>query len=157
MTKRKDVEVSAAELAHWLRISAQAVNENARKGVVERAPARGKYLLQASVRGYIRAMKAAAVGRENPTTTERTRLLKIQADSIETKFRALDAKLISASSSAATWSKIRRRVREQLLKLPDRIEARLPGRFALHDIGEIRKEALRALSPLLEDGEPNNT
>jgi len=154
MTKTKDVEVTASELATWIGVGTPAIQEYARQGAAVRAPTRGKFFLRESVRGYIAHMSKVAVERENPTTTERTRLLKAEADSVENKVRALDKKLVSASSVAATWDEIKRSGRAALLGLPERIDARLPGRLTRHHLDTIRKEVLLALSPFDADGKP---
>jgi phage terminase Nu1 subunit (DNA packaging protein) len=149
--KTKDMEVAASVLASWIGISVPAVSEYARNGVIPRAAVRGRYPLLKAVQAYIRHMKAAAAGRENPTAAERTRLLKAQADSVEKKVKALDKKLVSAADVAATWLDIKRSGRAKMLELPGRIAKRLPGRLSEHDLDVITKEVLLALKPFDDD------
>jgi len=159
MTKTKDTEVTAAVLATRLGIGIPAVNEYARKGVTVRAATRGRFFLRKSVRAYLAHLGKVAVERENPTTAERTRLLRIEADGVEHKVKVLRAKLLPASSVAATWLDMRHSIRAKLLELPGRIDKRLPGRLTPHDLDVITNEALLALRPLDVDdpkGAPGN-
>src|SRR5699024_9229532 len=83
-----DLPVSAAVLAEWLGISAQAVNKHARDGVLHRSEA-GTYDLRASVLAYCRHIREVAAGRggseQMNLTAERARLAREQADSYELK------------------------------------------------------------------------
>jgi phage terminase Nu1 subunit (DNA packaging protein) len=156
MTKTKDIEieVSAGELANWLGIGTQSVAGYARTDVVVRAATRGKFFLRESVRGYIAHMAKVAVERENPTTTERLRLLRAEATSIENKLKALRDRLISVSKAARDWRHIQITVRAKVLELPERVSKRLPpGRLAPHDLAAIRREALLCLVPLADEPE----
>jgi phage terminase Nu1 subunit (DNA packaging protein) len=151
MTKPKDVEVTALVLAEWIGVGTPAVNDYGRRGVTVRAPTRGKFFLKESVGGYLAHMGKVAVERENPTTAERTRLLRTEADGVEHKVKALQARLLPASSVAATWLDMKHSIRAKLLELPGRIDRRLQGRLSKHDLDVIEREVLLALKPL-EDG-----
>jgi len=149
--KTTDAAVTASELAGWIGVSVSVLGQYARKGIAARAPERGRYLLRKTVRAYADHLRAAAVGRENPTAAERTRLLKTQADSVEKKVRDLDKKLVSAADVAATWLDIKRSGRAKMLELPGRIAKRLPGRLSEHDLNVIESKVLLALRPFDDD------
>jgi phage terminase Nu1 subunit (DNA packaging protein) len=156
--KIKDTEVTAAVLSEWLGVSVPAVSAYARKGVVARSTVRGRYKLQKSVKGYVTHMRSTAADRtDDLTTVERTRLLRIQADSAAAKATRLAGQYLDAGDVKKTWAEIKRSGREILMTIPARAKARVPH-LTEHDLAVIREEVELALRPFDEhlEGTPKN-
>jgi phage terminase Nu1 subunit (DNA packaging protein) len=142
--KPKEAVVAAGELADWLNISLKAIAGHAAAGVVVRV-GRGRYKLKESVKKYCEHSRASASGRGSATSSERTRLLKAQADLVETKSKAARGELVEASAVAEEWSGVLRFVRAGMLAVPSRAASRLPH-LSAHDISEIDLEVRSVLT-----------
>ena len=83
------------ELAAWLGISAVAVRDAARRGVLERDGRR--FALQASVQRYCAHLRRLVVERaESPAAAERARLTRAQAVLASLKAQRLGGALVAA-------------------------------------------------------------
>jgi phage terminase Nu1 subunit (DNA packaging protein) len=148
--KTRDQTTTATMLSKWLGISPQAVASNARLGVVHRAPKRGEYYLQKSIRSYCDHLRKVGTGREGDSTgRERTRLLEARAASAEAKSKKLRAGYLSTARVEQRWIDVRRRVLAILAGIPEEAARRLPN-LTPHDIGQIRDEVDLAVAPLKE-------
>jgi phage terminase Nu1 subunit (DNA packaging protein) len=80
------VDVAIEQLAGICGLSSAAVTTLARRGIMIRA-GKGKFQLEASVRSYCTHLREQAVGRKTGDTpaADRSRLVKAQAQAIETK------------------------------------------------------------------------
>jgi phage terminase Nu1 subunit (DNA packaging protein) len=117
---------TATELANMLGISSKDVATLAASGVLARDKARGTYRLQASVKNYCEILRKAATGREGPSSIARRKLLRSQADYVETR-AAIDAdELVETSAVLERWSGIFRLIRSMAMAIPSRVAARIP-------------------------------
>jgi phage terminase Nu1 subunit (DNA packaging protein) len=143
-----DRTVTATVLGKWLGVSPSSVADNARRGYVVRAPARGQYFLRESVRAYASHLRETASGRtDDPTTKEQVRLLSARADSAEAKARKLAAQYLGRDEVDNTWKSMNRRILAVLGEIPAECAKRLPHLMP-RDIGQIKDEVELALQPL---------
>lgn len=143
--------ISPVGLASLLGVSERLIRDLATEGTIVRM-GRGKYDLEASVRGYCARLRETASGRggESATqnlTAERTRLAQEQADTAALKNAQLRGELVSAVEVERQWSDVLRTVRAGLLAVPSRILQRCPHLNAQDGV-EIDLEVREALKEL---------
>lgn len=140
--------VKGAILARLLGVSEVTVSALARRGLVVKAGRRG-FDLEASVRGYCQHLREQASGRKQGDTpqTERARLAKVQADSVELRNAIRRGSLVEAEAVAMEWEGICRTVRAGMLRVPKRAAAHLPHLTA-QDVRELDAAIRDALSEL---------
>ena len=80
-------------------------------------------------------------------STERARLARLQADSVELKNARARGSLLDAEAVEREWSAILASVRAGMLAVPSRCAARLPH-LTPHDVNEIDAEVRAALIAL---------
>lgn len=148
-----DLQVTAAVLADWLGISAQAVNKHAREGVLLRC--NNRYDLKVSVAAYCAHVREVAAGRggaaQSNLTAERARLAKVQADSYELKNAVTRGELVEVADAERAWSDTLRTVRSCMLAVPSRVRQRL-GHLTIADVETIDFEVRNALTEAAGDG-----
>jgi terminase small subunit / prophage DNA-packing protein len=117
------VDVSIEQLAALLDISSTAVSTNARRGILIRSKARGKFNMEASVRNYCRHLREQAAGRKtgDVSATDRDRLAKAQREAIEQKTAMRAGKLLDAEAVENEWCGIARVIRAGILRIPRRV------------------------------------
>jgi terminase small subunit / prophage DNA-packing protein len=143
--------VSANGLGVYLGISGRAVREHAANGVLTKNE-KGRYRIPDAIIQYCAHFRDLAAGKGGTgvaaaTATERTRLLRAQADAQEAKNREAIGSMLDAGAVERTWSDIIRQSCAAVLAVPPRCQQRLPHLTA-HDINELDlelREALRAL------------
>jgi terminase small subunit / prophage DNA-packing protein len=121
------VDVSAEQLALLLDISSTAISTNARRGVLIRSKARGKFNMEASVRNYCRHLREQAAGRTagDVSASDRDRLAKAQREAIEQKIAMRAGMLLDAEAVESEWCGVCRIIRAGILRIPRRAGARL--------------------------------
>ena len=82
-------------------------------------------------------------------STERARLARLQADSVELKNARARGSLLDAEAVEREWGDILRGVRAGLLALPSRCAARLPH-LSKSDVAEIDQEVRAVLAEVGE-------
>jgi len=114
-----------------------------------------KYDVEASVRGVVKALQAAALGRSNDTklveanVQSRGRLAAAQARSVELRNMQAEGSLLPAADVEARWGEILAGVRAGMLAVPARAGMRLPHLSAF-DISEIDREVRAVLTEMSE-------
>lgn len=136
-----DKPVSSAVLGAWLGISRQAVDAQAKAGVIARS-SRG-FDLPATVRQYCEHLRATAArwggDRANDLTAERARLAREQADGHALKNAQLRGELVEVAEAEREWNDTLRSVRSCLLAVPSRVRQRL-GHLSAADVEVIDRE-----------------
>lgn len=148
------VTVTAAELGAYLDVVPRTITRLANEGHVVRA-GRGRYDLAASVRTYVKHIRAMAAGRAGDEqaglTAERARLAREQADGIALKNAITRREMLPAAEVEREWSGILRGVRSRMLAVPSRVAARIPT-LTKADVALVEHEVAAALTELA-DGE----
>jgi terminase small subunit / prophage DNA-packing protein len=157
-TTKLPTVVSAAELAGLIGVSPRSISDLAGRGIVVRAPGRSGYVLRESVRGHADHLRKLAGGRGGDAaiasqTAERARLLRLQADAIETKNALQRNALLDAGAVEKEWADMIGQSRTAVLAVPARFQQRAPHLTAW-DISELDHELREALRTLGE-GEAN--
>lgn len=116
--------VSAEILAKFLGISSTQVSSFARRGVMVRA--RKGFDLEQSVRSYCQHLREQATGRKAMTPdSDRGRLARAQAASVEQRMAQKAGKLVEADAVESAWTGIAKTIRAGVMRLPRRAGARL--------------------------------
>lgn len=143
--------VTAEMLADWLGISAVAVRDLGRRGVVIKT-GRNAFALQESIRRVLAHYRDLASDKGNPASlaeirAQRIRLAKASADHQEIKNAAARGELVPVAEVEREWSGVLRTVRAGMLAVPSRAAQRLPHLLA-HDVGVIDNEVRGVLAVL---------
>ena len=156
MTDPSDRLIDASELAAWLSVSAVAVRDAARRGVLERSG--HQFLLQASVQRYCAHLRRLVVERaESPAAAERARLTRAQVVLASLKARRLAGELVAAADVQSEWVHVMSATRARLLAVPSRI-AQTAQHLTQGDVEAIDREIREALSALADgDGKSSET
>ncbi len=117
--------VTTAELAKLLGVTSRTIRGLAERGDVERVAA-GKYDLERSVQSYTASLRAAAAGRVSPTSEQRTRLVKLQADALHRANLAAAGELVRVAEVGSEWAGLTRDMRAAVPVIVDRIRKVLP-------------------------------
>lgn len=117
--------VTTAELAKLLGVTSRTIRGLAERGDVERVAA-GKYDLERSVQSYTASLRAAAAGRVSPTSEQRARLIKLQADALHRSNVAAAGELVRVADVRTEWAGLARDMRAVVPILIDRIRKTLP-------------------------------
>jgi phage terminase Nu1 subunit (DNA packaging protein) len=148
-----DRQVDADELAAWLGVSAVAVRDHVRAGVLERSGKR--FALRPNIQKYAAHLRRLVVTRsEGPAAVERARLTRAQAALASLKARKLSGALIDAEQVRNTWLSVMASVRARLLAIPGRVQQTAPH-LSADDIAAIDREIRAALSELADGAEAN--
>lgn len=143
-----EVAVTSSVLADWLGLSARAVQQHAKDGVLPRN-AEGSFDLQTAVLAYCKHMRAVAAGRggaaQSTLTAERARLAREQADACALKNAVTRGELVEVAEAERAWADTMRQVRSCLLAVPSRVRQRL-GHLTVADVEVIDREVRDALT-----------
>ena len=134
MKEMKDQQLTGSrrQLAEMLNLSERRITDLITAGIM---PARGPsgFDLTASVRGYIDFLKTQT----GDLKTERTRCAKLKADLLDLQVKARTGKLVERAAVERQVFTLCRRLRDQFLNLPNRIDALVaaePDRHKCFDI-----------------------
>ena len=149
-----DRAVTLEELAGVFGVHKRNLQTAVDRGVLIRM-SRGKYPLGKSIRAYCEFLRETAGNRDHirvgsDLATQRERIAREQADSLEMKNAAARGELLRAADVEAEWSDILRMVRSGLLALPSRIQQRL-GHLTAHDLAVMDREIRDTLEELSDD------
>src|SRR5215204_927230 len=119
-------DVTTADLAAFLGISARAVAGLGQRGIAVKAGP-GRWRLRESVARYCDDLRRQAKGKGGEgAAAERGRLAAAQADLVALKVARQRGELLDAKAVEAEWTDVLRTVRSGLLAVPSRVGARLP-------------------------------
>jgi len=145
------VTLSLANLSKLLDVTPRRVQQLAKDGVIP-APERGKYELIGSVQGYVKFLRARAVGVElgsEAFTQERARKTKAAADMAEIELARMRGTYLHVEEVRMAWTAIVQNVKTRLLVIPSKLGARLlTVKTALAVEEALRDEITEALSEL---------
>jgi phage terminase Nu1 subunit (DNA packaging protein) len=141
-----DDTVSSTELQQLLQVNSGMLATLARDGTVQRAKARGWYLLGPSVQGYVKKLREDAYGRGDSKAREaRTDLGRAQAKLAQLKADQLAGRLVEAAEVEKTWTLKLRALRGRVLSIGDRLH-----HLATRDHALLVRELRAALTELAE-------
>ncbi|MFT4913333.1 MAG: phage terminase Nu1 subunit (DNA packaging protein) [Brevundimonas sp.] len=144
--------VTEAHLADLLGLTSRRVRDLVSDGVIPKA-APGRFDARLATRAYcewLRDKASKGRGSQDPAyREERTRLAKQQADKAELANAAQRRELLPAAEVLNAWSLILRNVRAEIMAVPSRVQAKLPG-LSRTDVAEIDREIRDALILLSE-------
>jgi phage terminase Nu1 subunit (DNA packaging protein) len=119
--------VSVAALARMFELTAGRIYQLVQDGILPRA-GRGVYDLNACVPSYVRHLRKeiaeAGLGADD-FVSQRARLTKARADTMETEVAAMRDQLIPADQVDLAWQELCDVIRSKILALPDKIAPRL--------------------------------
>ena len=108
------------ELAKLLNLTIQQCYNLANSGEIPK-PDNGVWNLAGCAHAYIKYLQGRSAEEKREYATERTRLIKAQANKTELELRAMQASVIEASVVEAVWGAMTSAARARLLALPYRI------------------------------------
>jgi phage terminase Nu1 subunit (DNA packaging protein) len=138
------------DLAALLGVSVQTIRDLARRGIIVRT---GRtFALEEAIPSYCAHLRKLATGRGgeqtiNSAATDRGRLAKAQADSVEIKNARLRGELVDAHEVDIRWASMVRAARSGVMAMPSRISQRLPH-LSAHDIVVMEAELRAALTEM---------
>jgi phage terminase Nu1 subunit (DNA packaging protein) len=102
-------EITTTRLAKLFDTTPKTVADLGKRGIIEKGEKRGTWLLQPSVAGYVRHLRAEAAGRGGEEgATARARLGEAQADLATTRAAKLRGELVETDAVEKLWtSKLR--------------------------------------------------
>jgi phage terminase Nu1 subunit (DNA packaging protein) len=102
-------EINTTRLAKLFDTTPKTVADLGKRGIIEKGEKRGTWLLQPSVAGYVRHLRAEAAGRGGEEgATARARLGEAQADLATTRAAKLRGELVETDAVEKLWtSKLR--------------------------------------------------
>lgn len=112
--------VSLQELADFLLLTKQRVNQLETEGVVIRT-GRGEYELKASVQGYIQSLKGQAFGDAGELRDHKIRKLKAEADKAEAEAAEKTGDLINKNLALVAWGEAVQMMKTNMLGLPSKL------------------------------------
>ena len=132
--------VTATALAGLLGVSQRLVRDLGERGVAVRADGR-RYVLAASVQGYVASLREVAAGRGAGVglAAERQREAKARADRIEMQNAVARREMVPAGEVGAALGGIVRDVRARMLAVPARVAQQSPT-LARPDVALIEAE-----------------
>lgn len=152
-----DIEVTASELADFLKVSKRAVSDFVERGIVVKTD-RNRFDLRQSVQTYCEHLRMTAAGRggdgADVLTAERARLAREQADQTAMKNAAMRGDLVSIVDIRHEWASISRRIRNGMLSVPSRCRQMLPH-LTTYDVDLIDHEIRSALTGLGDEDDDN--
>ena len=153
----QDIAYPAKVMARLLDLTQARVGQLAKEGIITRTDT-GKYPPEA-IRDYVRYLRDRAYGKDmrpSDQHTERTRLLKGQADKVELEVGELERSLIPAEAVEAAWLDHVMSARAVLLALPTKLAPAVMGATTMREVEEFaRDEIYRALDALETDTTPD--
>lgn len=120
-------EISTADLGKLLGgLSARTIRALAERGDVVRVGV-GRYDKWASVAAYCAGLRKAAAGRASPTSEQRARLVKLQADALERANIAAAGELVRVDDVRSEWTGLTHDMRAAVPIIVGRIRQVLPA------------------------------
>jgi phage terminase Nu1 subunit (DNA packaging protein) len=147
---KTSTKLTTGGLAQLIGVSPRTIRDLAERGVIKRD---GRdFPMPKSVQSYCEHLRRAAHGKRgdgaaSATASEKTRLVKLQADAMEAKNRLASGRLLDSAEVLAGWSEILRRVRAAVLAAPSRCAARRPH-WDVADVAALDDELRRVLTEL---------
>jgi len=141
--------ITGQSLASLFDLDMKSITELARSGIVVRSGVRGRYLLPASVRNYIKHLREIAAGRQGNelnSVDENSKLKIAQRRNYDLKNSILEGSAIPYEAIAPAWARVVRAIRSAMLAVPGKARFRLQH-LTPRDaevIGEIIRDQLEA-------------
>ena len=152
-----DAEVTASELADFLKVSKRSVSDFVERGIVVKTD-RNRFDLRRSVQSYCEHIRMAAAGRGGDSadvlTVERARLAREQADQTAMKNAAMRGEYVAKTDIRHEWASIGRRIRNAMMSVPSRCRQMLPH-LTTYDVDLIDHEIRSALTGLGDEDDDN--
>ena len=139
-------------IAKLLLLTDRRVQQLSKEGVIPKSN-RGRYELAPAVQGYVRYLQERSIGRESAPEdyhTEKSRLVKLQADKAQFEIDELTGKLVRSEEVESAWASMVVDCKTRLLSVPSKaatLVATEPDPAACQVIiEEMVREALQELS-----------
>lgn len=148
-------------IARLLKLSERHVRNLVKDGVIPQPEKGGRYDLIGSVQGYVTYLRERTMGKELSQTdahTEKTRLLKAQADRTELEVSELKGLVIPAEDVAVEWGEMVANARARMLAMPSKTAHLVIAAESYTEAEEIlQKEIYEVLNELANDGLPTRS
>jgi phage terminase Nu1 subunit (DNA packaging protein) len=116
-----DIEIASG-------VNKVALNDFAKRDIVQRGEKRGSYALEPSVAGYCAHLREIAAGRGGDAGADaRARLGSAQADLAEARAERLRGEVAPVAEVEAKWTAACRSIRARVLAIADKMRDHLPG------------------------------
>jgi phage terminase Nu1 subunit (DNA packaging protein) len=141
--------ITGQSLAGLLDLDVESIRKLSNSGIIVGSAFRGRYLLAASVRNYVRHLREIAAGRQGNelnAVDENARLKMAQRRNYDLKNSILEGSAIPYEAIAPAWARVVRAVRSAMLAVPGKARFRLQH-LTPRDaeiIGEIIRDQLEA-------------
>lgn len=141
---------STNDLADLIGVSARAVTDLGRRGILERS-AVGAWPVRESIRSYCAHLREQAAGRTGSTTLteERVRVAREQAEKLVMANAVTRGEMVPARQVQSEWASVLRDVRAALMAVASRCGATLPH-LTGHDVATVDGEIRSALEALAD-------
>jgi len=140
-------EITTTRLAKLFDTTPKTVPDLGKRGIIEKGEKRGTWLLQPSVAGYVRHLRAEAAGRGGEEgATARARLGEAQADLATTRAAKLRGELVETDAVEKLWTSKLRAFRNRVLSVPGRVRDLSAGQNV-----SLTQELRAALTELADD------
>jgi phage terminase Nu1 subunit (DNA packaging protein) len=143
-----DQLATAAQLADYIGLSVNTINQMASKGTFTRM-GRYQFLLRASILAYRNSLRQSASGRGGEGESARTRLLQSQARQAEAREAAMRGEYISRAEADNDLFEVVRFIRARFLAVPTRFAGRFPHLTPL-EISDIDREVRQILDEIAD-------
>ncbi|MCY1288010.1 hypothetical protein D9M70_370290 [compost metagenome] len=150
--------VTTDGLASLLGVSARTVTELGRRGIIPRAPRRGRWPIPAAVQAYCEHLREVAAGRAGgganeglDLVTERALLARAQRAEVELRTAAKRGELVDAAAVRERYAALVVTARGRLLGVPSKAKGRL-SHLSIDDIETLEELIHEALAELAEGG-----
>lgn len=151
MAKRGDFSLQLEPMAHLLEMTPRRLQQLAKEGVVPVA-IKGRYEMIGCVQGYIKYLRARAVGTELTSeafTQQRARKTAATADMAEMERDRQRGIYLHAEEVKMAWIAIAQNVKQRLLLIPAKIAVRLLSLKKASDVQTLlRDEITEALEEI---------
>lgn len=135
--------VNAKALAGLFGLTERRIQQMAKEDIIPKAE-RGKYPFVGAIRAYIKFLQERALGGESAATggdivSERTRLLKANADKSELEFLVMKGENLPKELVQIAWTKQIAAFRAKMLSIPVKLAADLHGIETKKHIEQVAK------------------
>jgi phage terminase Nu1 subunit (DNA packaging protein) len=145
---------SAAELGRILDLNRRSVMDWAAKGVLEKA-ANGRFLTEASIQAYVKALREQAAGRATANgdlAEEKAANERIKREINEIKLAQLRGDVLTLEEVTESWTKFALIVKGAMLSIPTKARGTIPHLTA-HDGETIKRICRDTLTDLSKQAE----
>jgi len=144
-------DISLKDLADILVLSERTIQKSAKEGIIVRASAVGKYVLEESIKNYVVHLRETASGRAN-LPDESARLKSAQAEYYDLKNAKTRGELVSAADVTAAMRSDYRTTAQKILQIPSKVAPRVAVMKTAAEVEDLlHREFGKALTALSQE------